>query len=346
VAKSTEAFATYHQQKEEIAGYLQVASAGIALLRRTIDVQNAPVLLGALVDSCGVKYWGKEKRYNSAIEKVDAGWSALANQGVIQQVAAFDRFSRALVQDVARFSQRARDSHDRLKHDHDLLMLSSADRWVVNHCCNDVAGRLGRLSMRLEELQAWTGWKPSSKLAPTLPLFDLVRSIRNRIAHDGAVIGAELDELARSQKIADAISAFRKYTKRDLPSLPNFARGKRLNLDVVHAILFGAFFYEIAKELNAYAVDLLDDGEFIDMAFFYSCVVDEHPFRTINHVKPESRISHYLASRYLRQRCAPGPDNVINHLTRRELIDSNGKVLSTFWRVAIERHSSLSECGN
>jgi hypothetical protein len=192
VSRSIEAFAAYHRKKEFLTDYTQVVSAGLALLRRNIAVPNAPALLGSLVDACGVKYWGKGKHYQNANEMVKIDSSQLAEQGIIQHIAAFDLFTRSIVQDLGRFSARARKNHAGLNHDHRLLRLSPAGRWVSDHCCNDLAGRLDSLSHRLDELCDWIGWVPSDKLNPALPLFEVIRSIRNAIAHNDGIVGADL----------------------------------------------------------------------------------------------------------------------------------------------------------
>lgn len=343
MTRTIEAFAVFHRQKEILADYTQVASAALALLRRNIDVPDAPEMLGAMVDACGVKHWGKGKRYNRAIEKVDSGRAALANQGVIQQAAAFDFFSRNLLLDVMRFSPGARATMQLIKHDHRLLMLSPQRRWVVSHCCNDVVSNLGALSSRLDDLKSWIGWAPSEKLTPTLPLFDLLRRIRNRIAHDDAMIGSDLEEFSGGSEVRDAVRAFQtNYARGEAPSLPVFERGKRLQLEPVNAIFFGAFLYEIAKELNAHATGLLDDGGFIDMAFFYSMVVDEHPFRTKRHRSAEARINYFLIERYLRGDGNPGAQAIIQRLNNETLIaERPSKLTSTAWRVALDRHAQL-----
>jgi len=343
MARTIEAYATYHRKKELLTDHLQVATAGLSLLKRNIQTSNAPTLLGSLVDACGVQHWGKGKHYNSADEKVDTALAGLADQGVIQHVAAFDLFTRNLVQDAARFSSRARKTLPHLKHDHQLLRHSSANRWVSDHCCHDLSGKLDTLSKRLDELKLWLGWTPSAQLAPTLPLFELVRSIRNRIAHDDGVIGADLQELAASEEIKAALGAFRaQFSKRDLPALPVFRRGQRLNMTTVHAILFGAFLYEIAKELNAYATTLFDDGDYIDMAFYYSCVVDEHPFRTLRHRSAGNRIAYFLAERYWRDRASPGVATITDRLTSQMLVHAaQPKFNSSYWKVALLRHEEL-----
>ena len=342
MSRSIEAFAAYHGKKEFLTDYMQVTSAGLTLLRRNIDVPNAPALLGSLVDACGIKYWGKGKNYKDAAETVNIGLTQLAEQGVIQHVSAFYLFSRSIIQDVARFSTRARNDNAVLDHDHSLLKLSPAGRWVSEHCCNDLVGRLDTLSHRLEELEQWIGWVPSAKLVQSVPLFELIGSIRNTIAHNDEIVGASLEELAGSRAVAAALVAFRRdYARRDLPRLPTFIRGRPLQLGAVHSILFGAFLYEIAKELNAHAIALLDDGEFIDMAFCYSCIVDEHPFRTIRHRSAENRVSYFLAHRYLREVTAPGTDAIIRRLSTQQLPSANDETLRTLWQVALARHLTL-----
>lgn len=343
MSRTIEAYATYHRKKELLTDHLQVATAGLSLLKRNIQTSNAPALLGSLVDACAVQHWGKGKHYKSADEKVDTALASLADHGVIQHVAAFDLFTRNLVQDIVRFSSRARDTLPHCNHDHQLLRLSPGNRWVSGHCCHDLSGRLDTLSKRLDELKLWLGWRPSAKLAATFPLFDLIRSIRNRIAHDDGIIGTDLQELASSEEIKVALSAFRnEYAKRDLPPLPVFKRGQRLNMSTVHAIFFGAVLYEIAKELNTYATTLFNDEEFIDMAFYYSCVVEEHPFRTVRHRSAANRIAYFLAGRYWRDRAAPGVSAITNRLVDETLVHSSQpKFNSSCWKVALSRHQEL-----
>ncbi|WP_215762550.1 hypothetical protein [Acetobacter sp. P1H12_c] len=343
MARTIEAYATYHRKKELLTDHLQVATAGLSLLKRNIQTSNAPVLLGSLVDACSVDHWGKGKHYKNADEKVDFALASLAEQGIIQHVAAFDLFTRNLVQDIVRFSSRARATLPHCNHDHQLLRLSPAHRWVSNHCCHDLSGKLDTLSKRLDELKLWLGWRPSAKLAVTLPLFDLIRSIRNRIAHDDGMIGSDLQKLAASEEVKTAFAMFRaEYAKRDLPVLPAFKRGQRLNMKTVHAILFGAFLYEIAKELNVHATTLLNDEEYIDMAFYYSCVVEEHPFRTRRHRSAANRIAYFLAERYWRDRVAPGTSAIRNRLDGEALVDITQPEFNTsYWKVALSRHQEL-----
>jgi hypothetical protein len=118
-------------------------------------------------------------------------------------------------------------------------------------------------------------------------------------------------------------------------------RGSSLQLEAVHSILFGAFLYEVAKELNARAVSLLDDEEFIDMAFYYSCIVDEHPFRTVRHRSAENRVCYFLAHRYLREVNAPGTDAVIRRLSTQRLPVGKDENITTHWHVALSRHLAL-----
>ena len=342
--KSTEAFSSYHRQKELLTEYIQISTAALALLCRNVEVPNAPEMLGTLVDACGIKHWGNGKKYNRAIEKVNAGRDALACQGIIQQVSAFDYFTRNIIVELARLSSRARHEHPQLAHEHHLLKLSPQQRWVISPCCNEVVDHLHDFSERLDELRQWIGWQPSARLIPILPLIDLVRQIRNRIAHYDSFVGSELEEFARSRNVTEALSAFRqRYARRSLPELPSFDRGVRLQLTPVHVILFGAFFYEIAKEVNAHAADLLSDDEFIDMAFFYSCIVSKHSFRTIRHRSADTRIRHYLTGHYLRENNVPSLQRVIRRLSNQSLAQPTQRPnQTTLWRIAQTRHQEMT----
>ena len=97
-------------------------------------------------------------------------------------------------------------------------------------------------------------------------MLDLVRSVRNRIAHDGSSVGSDLAELAASKENSHALAAFRaRYAKGAPLQLPELEGGKPPGLQVVHAILFGLFLYEAEKKLKDYAARLTDDNYFSDM---------------------------------------------------------------------------------
>ena len=300
--RTLEDFALYHRQREQLNDYLQIALAGLTLLNRNISVSNSAILLGALVDACDVSHWRAGTRYHSAAKKVDTVISILGEQGVSQQVALFDLYTRSAIQDVSRFSQRARTDLIRLNHEHKLLRLNQADRWVSHHCCNDLTDKLSGFANRVAELRDWLKWTPTPKLISILPLFELIFKVRNRIAHYAGIVGDDLETFSTSEAVANSLAAFRAhYASGDLPSLPTFVRGRGLNLKAVHAILFGAILYEIAKELNAHLASYIEDNEFIDMAFYYSCVVAEHPFRTVRHRSAENRVQYFLQHRYFPQ---------------------------------------------
>lgn len=344
MARTTEAFAVYHRQKETLAEYVPVATAALGLLERNLSVPDAPAMLGAMVDACGVPHWGRGKRYTNPSAKIATAKAFLANHAVVQHVAAFDNFSRNLALDALRFSASVREN-PRVQHDHSLLMLSPQRRWVANHCCNDVAGKLGDMRDRLEELGDFLGWKVGPKLVPVIPLFHLARRLRNRIVHSDGMVGSDLEEFSSRDDVAAATSAFQAgFTRGKVPKLPEFRRGMPINLDPVHAIFFGAVLYEFAKELNGHVVSRMADDEFIDMAFFYAVIPDDHPFRLRNHRFAENRIGRFLSERYLRERKGPKPLAVIQRLSSSVVEDpDNPQSRTNLWRVALERHKAMQE---
>ncbi|MDB5439954.1 MAG: hypothetical protein JWM33_2381 [Caulobacteraceae bacterium] len=343
MARTIEAFAVYHRQKELLAEYVQLTSAAIGLLQRNVAVLDAPAMLGAMVDACAISHWGRGKRYSDPGIKIAAAATFLANQTVVQHAGAFDYFSRCLVVDALRFSSALREGGALVRHDHSLLKLSPQKRWVSGHCCNDKSDQLGTLSERLSDLKNLLGWQPSAKLLPILPLFDLIRRMRNRLAHDDGLVGSELEEFIESKEISDAFRAFRtNYMRGKGPALPSMRKSSRIDLEPIHGILFGAILYEIAKELNTHVVNNMSDGEFIEMAFFYALIPDEHPFRKRHHRFAENRIGLFLAERYLRERRAPNPEEVIGHLSSVDggMVDGENV---TLWRIARDRHTELRQ---
>lgn len=341
--KTIEAFAKYHRQKELLTDYIQIGSASLSLLGRNINVSNAPSLMGELVDACSIPHWSKGKRYPEPEKKIASVETSLANFGIIQHTAAFDYFSRNIIVDAMKFSERARVMLPSLTHDHQLLILSPQRRWVMSPCCNEVVDRLGDFSDRLDKLKDWLGWMPRPALVATFPIFHLMRRIRNRITHHDGIVGSDLEEYASSQAVTDAITAFRnQFARGALPPLPTFTRGTALSLHAVHAVLCGAFLYEVAKDLNEHVAELLSVDEFIDMAFYFSSIVDEHPLRTIRHKSAESRINYFLTERYLRSRLLVNGQMIIRRLRSQSLISREWPEASaTAWKVARERHEQL-----
>ena len=213
----------------------------------------------------------------------------------------------------------------------------------MSPCCNEIVDRLGDFSDRLDRLQDWLGWIPAPSLVATFPIFHLMRRIRNRITHHDGMIGADLEEYASSRDVTDAIAAFtRDFARRELPQLPAFTRGTSLALHAVHAVLCGAFLYEVAKAVNKHVTDLLSVDEFIDMAFYFSSIVDEHPYRTIRHRSAQNRISHFLSGRYLRTQDLVSGQTIITRLRNQNLSSRDRpEANTTCWRVARERHDQL-----
>jgi len=342
--KNTEAFARYHEAKESLSEYTQIGTAAIQLLRLNVSVSNGASLLGQFVDSCGSLHWAEGKRFPDPVRKTAQIGEMLCHQVLVQQISAFDLFSRSVLSDFSRFSQWARKNCSELSHDHALLILSPQGRWVASPCCNEQENKLGDLVNRLADIERITLWKPSTRLKSILPLFDLARMCRNRIVHCDGVIGSDLAEFSQGNDVKNALHEFRKqYTKSDLPILPQWNRGDSLHITPENAIFFGAVIYEVAKEINLYVCSKLSDNEFVEMAFFYSCIVDTHPFRTIRHRDAEARIKYFLASRYLYKDASRFKD-VCTPL-KGTVYSKKGKVATemTMWKIALEKHVALRE---
>lgn len=341
---NTEAFARYHQAKESLAEYTQIGSAAINLLRVNVSVSNGASLLGQFVDSCENLHWSEGKRFPDPIKKTLQIGQMLCHQVLVQQVSAFDLFSRSIVSDFSRFSTWARMNCPELRHNHNLLTLSPQKRWVASPCCYEQENKLGDLVNRLNDIERITLWKPSERLQKIKPLFDVARMCRNRIVHCDGVVGSDLEELAVSSEVKAALADFRQhYAKADIPPLPKWERGSSLIINPENAIFFGAVLYELAKEINIYACSKMSDDDFVEMAFFYSCVVDSHSFRTIKHRDAEARIKHFLASRYLYKEAGRIKD--VCRPLRNEISSGSGKstVTTTKWKVALDKHQALRE---
>jgi hypothetical protein len=141
------------------------------------------------------------------------------------------------------------------------------------------------------------------------------------------------------------VKAFRThFTRREFPSLPEFERGRLLDLLPVHAIFFGAVLYEFAKELNEHVCSNMTDGEFIDMAFYYGALADFHPYRTIRHRTAAARVSYFLDGRYLLGKSI-GREAVIRRLKSQEVTirHKNKNFETDLWKITGERHQKLTE---
>jgi hypothetical protein len=334
---SIEAFARYHRSKESLAELAQIGAAAFKLLEQNVGGVGGGKLLGELVHACEVPHWGPGKNFKDPVAKTDRADALFCWHGLVQQVSAFDLFTTSVALDLARFSARARASLSELTHEHALLMLSPQARWVATSCC-DARIKFGDLQNRFDELKQVLGWQPSAKLAKVRPLIELARRARNRVVHNDGLIGSDLAEYAVSKEVSDAYAFFAStYTKAPPPALPIWERGHALVVPPAVTIFFGSVFYEFARELNSYACGMLASEEFVVMAFFYSCVVDTRPGRTIR----MNDAGSYLFERYL-FRDAHGLMD-IPALLQDAIQGVQGKEVtkSTLWKVALSRHAEL-----
>ncbi|MBC3918218.1 hypothetical protein H8L32_12075 [Undibacterium sp. CY18W] len=340
--KNIEAFIRYHQSKEALAEYTQIGAAAIQLLRLNVSVSNGAKLLGQFVDACDVAHWGEDKRFPDPVKKTRDIGEMLCNQVLVQQISSFDLFSRSIVSDFARFSSLARKNNPHLMHHHTLCILSPQSRWVASPCCNEFENKLGDLISRLTDLEIMIQWKMSQSLQSVMPLFDLARMCRNRIVHGDGIVGSDLEEHSESKQVSDAFANFKKhYARADLPPLPKLVRGKQIVLSPANAIFFGAVLYEFARELNDHVCAQISDKEFVEMAFFYGCLVETHPARTIKHRDAGARIKYFLTSRYLFKDTARIKD--ASFYLKEKVWGKTGKVNveSTYWKVALARHEAI-----
>ena len=340
--KNIEAFMRYHQAKESLAEYTQIGAAAIQLLKLNVSVSNGSKLLGQFVDACEVTHWGEGKRFPNPVNKTREIGDMLCNQVLVQQISAFDLFSRSVLSDFSRFSGWARKHCQELAHDHALVKLSPQGKWVVSPCCNEVENKLTDLKSRIQELSSMTHWKLPADLQSIEPLFHLARQCRNRIVHSDGIVGSELEEFAESKEISGAHENFRnKYARADLPELPKLIRGNRIILSPANAIYFGAVLYEFARSLNEYVCQKLTGKEFVEMGFFYSCLVETHSARIIKHRDAGARIKYFLTERYLFQETSKIKD--ASFYLKEKVTAAKGKdtIESTYWKIALARHEAL-----
>ncbi|ABM41756.1 hypothetical protein Ajs_1563 [Acidovorax sp. JS42] len=340
--QSIEAFARYHRSKEALAELTQIGAAAFGLLRQNVSGLNGGKLLGEFVHACQVPHWSPGKNFTDPVAKTTRIEELFCWHILVQQVSAFDLFTTSIASDLARFSASARETLPELAHDHALLKLSPQARWVSTSCCGDIENKFGDLRNRMDDLKRMVGWQPSTKLAKIRPLLELTRMARNRVVHSDGQVGSELEEFSDSKEVSEAHGYFSKqYTKASPPTLPRWKRGHALVVPPALAIFFGAVLYEFARELNIYASAKLTPKEFVEMAFFYSCVVDTHPGRTIRMNDTEGRIRNYLSERYLF-----GDANAVNDVQvflKDPIAGEHGKkvIESTLWKVALSRHAEL-----
>lgn len=340
--KNIEAFMRYHQAKESLAEYTQIGAAAIQLLKLNVSVKNGSRLLGQFVDACEVTHWSEGKRFPNPVDKTQEIGELLCNQVIVQQISAFDLFSKSVVADFARFSSWARKNCEQLQHNHKLVQLSPQGRWVVSSCCNEVGNKLTDLKSRLSEIVSMTNWKLSAELVEIEPLFHLARLCRNRIVHSDGIVGSELEEFSKSKEVADAHNKFReKFARAELPLLPKLIRGSRIVFSSANAIYFGAVLYEFARSLNIYVCEKLTEKEFVEMGFFYSCLVETHSARVIRHRNAEGRINYFLTERYLFKETSKIKD--VSFYLKDKAVGGSGKDVTetTYWKIALARHDVL-----
>ncbi len=215
--QSIEAHAAYHRSKEGLAELTQIGAAAFGLLRLNVSVPNGESLLGEFVDACNVEHWGKKKRFSDPLAKTSRIETMFCRQLLVQQISAWDIFTRSAAVDLARFSASARADFSELDHPHSLVMRSPQKRWVSTSCCGEIANKFGDLRNRIDDLKRITGWSPSSKLAKLIPLLNLARMARNRIVHSDSLIGSELAEFSASREVADALKHFETSYSRAAP---------------------------------------------------------------------------------------------------------------------------------
>ncbi|SDA53994.1 MULTISPECIES: hypothetical protein [unclassified Janthinobacterium] len=340
--KNIEAFMRYHQAKESLAEYTQIGAAAIQLLKLNVSVKNGSRLLGQFVDACEVTHWGEGKRFPNPVDKTQEIGEMLCNHVLVQQISAFDLFSKSVLADFVRFSDWARKHCPQLKHEHTLVQMSPQGRWVVSSCCNEVGNKLTDLKSRLSEISSMTNWKISTDLVEIEPLFHLARLCRNRIAHSDGIVGSELEDFAKSREVLDAHNKFReKYARAELPPLPNLIRGNRIVLSPENSIYFGAVLYEFAKSINIYMCEKLTEKEFVEMGFFYSCLVETHSGRVIRHRDAVGRINYFLTERYLFKETSKLKE--VSFYLKDKIFNYKGKDMkeTTYWKIALARHEIL-----
>jgi hypothetical protein len=290
-------------------------------------------------------HWQAGMNYRNPLQKIQAVDQAFSRYAVVQQVAAFDLFSRDIVCDFARFSQWARTHIAALAHEHAAALLTPQERWGVSPCCNEMANKLGDLKDRLSDLKDLLAWTPSPKAKSVFPILDLLRMIRNRIVHADSLIGSDLAEFSNSSELKAALKAFQiHFARREFPALPPFHRGRPLELRPVHAIFAGVVLYEFAKELNEHVCSHMTEDEFIDMAFFYGVLTEFHAYRTVRHRTAEARISFFLRGRHMVGSSVEQAP--IIHRLRSQTVNQRKKQtsdLTNLWQVACDRHAELCE---
>lgn len=339
--QSIEAFSKYFQSKETMSELTQIGTAAFNLLGLNVSVDNGSTLLGAFVDSCQIAHWGKGKNFPNPVLKTSQIKELFCRHILVQQVSAFDIFSKSIVCDLAKFSSSGRKNLSEISHQHSLLVLSPQNRWVASSCCNEIKNKVGKLVNRVSDLERIVGWTPAEKIAKIMPLFDLARMARNRVVHSDSIVGSELEEFSQSKHVRDAFNYFSKhFSSAPPPGLPKWDRGHILTVSPANAIFFGAVLLEIAKDINRHVCTLLNQDDFLQMAFFYGCFVETHPFRTKRMRDPEGRILSFLNERYFCE-ASPKSRDVPSLMTQHRCAGAPAESDTTLWKIAINRHKEL-----
>jgi hypothetical protein len=203
----------YHERRERLHSLVATAAAELALLGSVVALPNGDEVLGILADAAG-EPWSKRKRFPNPEQRVVEASGLLSNLLVVQALAEFDVFTGHLLADACEFGNTVR-SRPALQHNH--IDFHTPAPPMRAGCCTSLAGEFRRkngLDPRVEQLAIALGLLLPPDFQLILPLFDFFRRARNRIVHNNALVGEDLENFAASPELGAAVTSWNAHFAR------------------------------------------------------------------------------------------------------------------------------------
>ncbi|WP_299969216.1 hypothetical protein [uncultured Roseobacter sp.] len=234
---NTTAFKTFSNTHEEFGNALKVVSVGLSLVTEEIQAGTSPEALWSRVGLLTEK-WGTVPLLSGTI--TETAYFEIANLGLARSFSAFDRF---LVDADAELTSL--ESHSFLSPSQFSTQETSGIETV------DEPG------LSLERFYVRRGFD-RSRVAFVAPVFDYYRSARNCIIHRSGVASSEMESLAKSSRLAEALHSWVEHTSEHGPlKLKEFEEGEIIKFDYFDAILCSSILRRLALDINEQAVPLM-----------------------------------------------------------------------------------------
>ncbi|MDG4647271.1 hypothetical protein P6F26_02340 [Roseibacterium sp. SDUM158017] len=232
-ANST-AFKTFSNTHEELGNALKVVSVGLSLTTKEIQAGTSSAALWSQVGLLA-EQWGTKPMFSDTI--IETAYSEVANLGLARSFSAFDRFLTDVEAELSSLEY------------HNLLSPSQVSTQV-----GSAVGTVDETGLNFERFYLRHGFD-TSREDFVVPVFDYYRSARNCIIHRSGVASSELESMANSTRLADALQSWVKRTHEHGPlKLKTFKEGDVIKFDYFDAILCFSVLRRLALDIDRQTV--------------------------------------------------------------------------------------------